>query len=128
MRRVLTVTILAALPLALGVVVLGISQAADEEKPKYTIKQVMEKAHKSKLINKLAEGKGTKEEAKELLEMYQALGANKPPRGEAEGWKKKTMELAAAAQDVVDGKEGAGARLTKAANCAQCHKEHKPPQ
>ena len=101
------------------------TQAADEDKPKYTIKQVMAKAHKSKLINKLAEGKGSKEEAQELLDLYKALGANKPPKGDLEGWKKKTVEMVEAAQDVVDDKPGAGQRLQKAANCAACHKEHK---
>lgn len=120
MRRVLTVTILVLFPLSLAIV------AAQDDKPEYTIKQVMEKAHKNKLINKLAEGKGTKEEAQELLKMYKALGANKPPKGDVEGWKKKTVVLIEAAQDVVDGKDGAGAKLKAAANCAGCHKEHKP--
>jgi hypothetical protein len=104
-----------------------VARGAEEEggKPAYTIKQVMAKAHKSKLINKLAEGKGSKEEAQQLLDLYKALGANKPPKGDLEGWKAKTTAMVAAAQEVVDGKEGAGARLQKAANCANCHKEHK---
>lgn len=101
-------------------------RALEDEKPKHTIKQVMEKAHKNKLLNKVAEGKGTKEDAAELLDLYKALGVNKPPKGEAEDWKKKTTELASAAQEVVDGKEGAAAKLQKAANCGACHEAHKP--
>lgn len=120
MRCFLALTIVALLSIPYAVA------TAEDEKPEFTIKQVMEKAHKNKLMNKLAEGKGTKEEAQELLKMYKALGGNKPPKGDVEGWKKKTVELIDAAQAVVDGKEGAGTRLQKAANCAACHKEHKP--
>jgi hypothetical protein len=108
----------------------GIAQETekeDEKKPKFTIKQVMEKAHKNKLLNKVAEGKATEAEAKELVELYRALGKNEPPRGETEAWKKKTVAILEAAEDTVAKKEGAAERLTKAANCANCHKEHKPP-
>lgn len=95
-------------------------------KPKYTIKQVMKKAHKDGLMKKLAMGEGSKEDAKELLELYEALGESKPPRGAAENWKKMTQEMVDAAQDVVHGKKDAGHRLTKAANCMGCHRMHKP--
>jgi hypothetical protein len=105
----------------------GVAQEKEDDKPKYTIKQVMEKAHKNKLLNKVAEGKATEEEVKELVDLYRALGKNQPPKGEAEAWKKKTVALLKAAEEVAEGKEGAGERLTKAANCANCHKEHKPP-
>lgn len=118
-------TVASAVMIGLSALLL-VARGADEEgKPAYTIKQVMAKAHKSKLVNKLAEGKGTKAEAQELVDLYKALGANKPPKGDLEGWKAKTAAMVEAAQDVLDGKEGAGARLQKAANCANCHKEHK---
>lgn len=102
-------------------------RAADSEpaKPKFTIKQIMKKAHKDGMMKKLALGEGTKEDARELVEMYEALGENKPPRGDVESWKAKTAALVAAAQEVLDGKEGAGNRLRKAADCAGCHKIHK---
>ena len=106
---------------------LGLSSGADEAKPKYTIKMVMKEAHKDGLMKKLASGQGTKEDAQHLLELYQALGANKPPQGDPESWKAKTTTLVQAAQEVVDGKTGAGERLSKAANCAECHKAHRPP-
>jgi hypothetical protein len=104
---------------------MGHLRAADDAKPKYTIKQVMKTAHKDGLMKKLAGGKGNKEDAAKLLELYQALGDNKPPKGDADSWKSKTTTLIQAAQDVVDGKDGAGAQLEKAANCAACHKLHK---
>ena len=98
---------------------------ATDEKPKHTIKEIMKKAHKDGLMKRLSVGKGTKDEAKELLELYESLGKNDPPKGEPGSWKEKTAQLVAAAQDVVDDKPDAGARLTKAANCAECHKMHK---
>ncbi len=110
-------------------VVLGLGwsmlRAADDAKPKYTIKEVMKQAHKDGLMKKVAGGQASKEDAAKLLELYKALGANMPPKGDADSWKAKTAAVIQAAQDVVDGKEGAGAKLEKAANCAECHKVHK---
>lgn len=100
--------------------------ADDDEKPKYTIKEVMKKAHKDGLMKKLADGGGTKADAEELLDLYKAMGKNKAPKGEAESWKTKTKALVDAAQNLVDDKPGARDELKKAANCAECHKAHKP--
>jgi hypothetical protein len=86
----------------------------------------MKKAHKDGLLKKVAAGKGTKDDAKELLALYEALGKNKPPKGDAADWKTKTKTLIEAAQEVVDEKPGAAAKLEKAANCGECHKAHKP--
>lgn len=103
----------------------SLAWAADAAKPKYTIKEVMKKAHKDGLLKKVAGGQGTKEDAKELLELYESLGPNKPSKGDADSWKSKTTALVDAAKEVVDGKEGAAKRLEAAANCAECHKVHK---
>lgn len=103
----------------------GILAAAQDDKPKFTIKEVMQKAHKGGLMKKIASGQGTKEEAGELVAMYNALGKNKPPKGEPGSWEAKTKALITAAQEVVDGKEGAGMRLQQAANCMACHSVHK---
>jgi hypothetical protein len=103
----------------------GLLAAAQDEKPQYTIKQVMQKAHKGGMMKKIASGQGTKEEAQELLAMYNALGKNKPPKGEPGSWQEKTNALITAAQEVVDGKPGAGMRLQQAANCMACHSAHK---
>ena len=100
--------------------------AADDEKPKYTIKEVMKKAHKDGLLKKISEGGGTKADAEELLDLYKAMGKNKPPKGEKGSWEEKTKALVDAAQKVVDDKPGARDELKKAANCAECHKAHKP--
>jgi hypothetical protein len=104
----------------------GRLRGADDEKPKYTIKEVMKKAHKDGLMKKLADGGGTKADAEELLDLYKEMGKHKAPKGDAESWKTKNKTLVDAAQAVVDDKPGARDELKKAANCAECHKAHKP--
>ncbi|MGD9723756.1 MAG: hypothetical protein AB7O59_04605 [Pirellulales bacterium] len=108
-----------------GIMAVSLAYAADDAKPKYTIKDVMKKAHKDGLMKKLAGGQGTKEDAEQLLDLYKSLGRSKPPKGDVESWKTKTTVLVEVAQEVVDGKEGSRKMLEKAANCAECHKAHK---
>jgi hypothetical protein len=102
-------------------------RAADD----LTIKDVMDKAHKPAakgkptLLQKAISAKGTAEDKKMLLELYEALGKNKPPKGDEDDWKKRTDAIVAAAKDLVDGGKGAAGKLTKAANCNACHKAHK---
>lgn len=88
-------------------------------KAKYTTAQVMAKAMKGGLCTKVATGKASDAEKKELVELFEALAANTPPKGDAASWKEKTGALVAAA------KSGDGAALKAAANCAGCHKVHK---
>ena len=102
------------------------TRAADEQ-PKWDVKQVMKAAHKDGLLKKVVSGEGNEQDAKDLLALYEALGANKAPRGDAAEWKAKNDAIIAAAKDVVAGKEGAGKALQAATNCANCHKAHKPP-
>ncbi len=104
---------------------LAVSYAADEAKAKHTIKEVMKEAHKSGLLKKVASGKGTKEDAEKLVELYESLGQNHPPKGSPESWKSKTSALLEAAEEVVADKPGSHKKLEKAANCAECHKAHK---
>jgi hypothetical protein len=101
--------------------------AARDDKPKFTIEEVMEQAHKGKdaLIQKAAAGKASKDEKDKLVELYVALGQNKPPKGDAKSWKSKTDALLSAAKAVVADEKGAGPKLKMAANCMACHKVHK---
>ena len=123
MRKLL----LAGLVVACGWVAVSLtSGAGEDEKPKFTTKQVMKGAHaKGKLKDKVVAGTASAEEKKQLVEMYTALAANKPPKGEEASWKEKTAALLAAAKDAEAGKDGAGAALGKAANCMACHSAHK---
>lgn len=103
---------------------LGASGAGDKKEPKYTIKEVMAKAHKEGLLKKVVSGKADEDERKELAELYTALSQNKPPMGELADWKKITGAIAKAAKAAVaDGKKGKA--LAKLVNCGGCHKEFK---
>jgi hypothetical protein len=111
-------------------VLVGSDQAGEKGKkgkPKFTISEVMEKAHDMDdgLLFKVAAGKGDKEDAKKLLELYTELAKNKPPEGDAKSWKRYTDGLIAAAKVAVKGGADAGEKLKKAANCTACHKAHK---
>jgi hypothetical protein len=117
----------------LGVLAGGAFRAADKdaEKPKYSIKQVMSQAHRKPdktsptLADKVINGTADKDEKAKLLELYTALAANKPPKGEAEAWKDRATAITGAIQEVIDGKEGADVDLRKALNCKGCHSSHR---
>ncbi|MCP4890835.1 MAG: hypothetical protein GY904_30090 [Planctomycetaceae bacterium] len=100
--------------------------AEDDGAPKYSTKVVMKTAFKGPLIKKVAAGDASDEEKKNLYDMLVALGKNKPPKGEADSWKKLTAALVKAGKAVVDGDADGGAMLKKAANCKACHSKHKP--
>ncbi len=112
-----------AVTIGLTVSIAGLSQARLEDE--ITIKDVMKAAMKGGLNKTAAEGKASDDQKKELLELYTALHEAKPPKGDEESWKDKTGALKNAAQDLVDGKAGAGDALKKAANCKACHDTHK---
>lgn len=123
MRRVVSTVLGLAVLAGLGFAVNG------DDKPKFTTKQVMAKANgkgKNSLANKVIGGKASDAEKKQLVELFEAMSANKPPMGSEESWKKLNDELVGAAKDAEAGKEGAGDRLKKANNCKVCHEAHKP--
>ena len=85
------------------------------------IHDVMEWSHKGResMAAKVRDGKGTPDEINTLLRFYKFMAAQKPPQGDDASWKEKTEALLKAA------KADDGKALKKAANCANCHKEHK---
>lgn len=110
------------------------SLSADDDPPKVelTIKDIMIKAHKPAeptesifLLKKVATGKATEEEAKQLHEFYEKLAKLKPTKGEQASWTAKTTALVAAAKAAVDKEEGFKAKLRAASDCAACHSAHK---
>jgi Ribonuclease G/E len=125
MRRVFSIAVFAVAFVALGALT-GL-RAADEkkdEKPKYSVKEVMKK-HQD-VVKKVKSDTATAEEKKNLLELYTEMAKNKAPRGDAADWKKLNEALVKATQNVVDGKDGAKSEFEKASDCAKCHAAHKP--
>jgi hypothetical protein len=104
------------------------AQEGAEVAPKYTIKEVMTKAHKEGLMKKVGEGQASPEEKAMLLDLYLSLVEQDPPKGHAKDFHEKAGAAIVAAARVVVGRDGAEEELTRAVNCAACHKEHKPPQ
>jgi hypothetical protein len=115
---------IACLIVTFGWVVIGVAIHA-QDKPKYTTKEVMQKAHKGGLMKKVSEGKATPEEKKQLLEFYEALAANKPSKGDEADWKVKTSAIVAAARAAAEGEAGAAEKLAATVKCMECHQAHK---
>ena len=103
-------------------------QAADSDKPKYTIEEIMGKAHEGKnsLLKKVVSGKANADQKKELLSLYEDLAKNKPEKGSQDDWKKRTTVMVGAAKEVVANKPDAGKKLGKTVNCKGCHDLHRP--
>lgn len=93
--------------------------AAQAAEPKHSIKEVMKIALKGPLNKKVADGKASDEEKKQLIELYESLAAAMPTKGDADSWKAKTTALLEAAKGTD------GQALMKAANCKACHDVHK---
>ncbi len=124
--RVLGFVIIAAIVIG-AVQTIGIAQADKEVKnAKHEIKQVMQKAHKDKLRDKILKGDASQQEKLDLLDLYISLVENDPPTGDIESWHKLAGGVALAAAKVAVGRDGATAELRKATNCGACHKVHKP--
>jgi hypothetical protein len=113
-----------ATSLIAATVMVSISRAADE-KPKYTIKEVMA-AHKKGDLKKVLGGNASQAEKDKLVDMYKAMHAAEPPKGDKADWKKATKTALDAAEEVAAGKDGSLERLDKATKCGGCHKAHKP--
>ena len=119
MRKVLSVALVVAFA---GVVVFNLRA---DDKPKNTIKEVMQKAHKDGLLKKVSGGKADDGEKKELLSLYEDLAKNKPEKGDEKSWHTKTEAIVKAAKGVVEGDKKAAGGLGKATNCKACHDAHK---
>ena len=123
MRNLVLLT--AAFALALAAIV-NVSTAQDDKKPEYSIKDVMKKCMKGGLCKKVASGTASAEEKKQLLAMFKAMAAQKPPKGDAKSWKKRAGALVRGANLAVKGEQEKATKVLKrAANCKKCHTAHK---
>ena len=107
--------------------VFGIAFSADEppNKPKHTIKDVMQKVHKGGLLKRVLDGQASPEEKLALLDHHISLIENKPPKGDMESWHELAGKATLASAKVVVGRKGAPAELKNATNCVACHKVHR---
>jgi cytochrome c556 len=103
--------------------VVGTEASAQDEKPKYTISQVMKVVHHQTkgLLGKVIKGTADDADKKKMLEMYESLAKSKPPAGEIKNWEKRTGDLVSAARLVVNGDPAGIGALKKAVNCKTCH-------
>lgn len=104
-----------------------VSFAADK-KPKYSIEEIMKAINKGddNVCKRVASGKASKEDLAKLVEYYEQLPLNKPPKGDEKSWHEKTTALAKAAKAVKAGEPNAAAKFKDAVNCKACHSAHKP--
>lgn len=108
-----------------SVSVAGLLQADPPGEAKHSIKEVMAKAHKGKLLNKVLDGQATAEDKMVLLDHYISLRQNKPPKGEQAEWERRTDRIVLAAAKMAVGREGVAKELRAATNCSACHSTHR---
>lgn len=127
-RKWIAATVLGATTVAALAVVCSMVPAAKAEAPttQPTIKQIMDKANKGpdSLFKKVMAGKADASQKQQLLDLYSALAADNPPKGEKADWEDRTAALTKAAQAIVDDTPGAIPGLKKAADCKACHMLH----
>ena len=119
MRKLIFMSTLLAVAL---IGIFGVVATADaQDEPKHTIKEVMQQAHRGDgaLLRKVLSGNASDEEKAKLNELYTALAANKPPKGDEASWKEKTKAILDAA------KAGDAAALRRTTNCRGCHSAHR---
>jgi hypothetical protein len=101
---------------------------AADDKPKYSVKDVMKALHKGdeNVGKKVSRGQGDAADFAKLVDYYESLPANKPPRGDQSSWDTKTAALVKSAKSLKAGEAGALEAYKAAANCKACHTAHKP--
>lgn len=88
-------------------------------------KKVMKDAMKSGLYKKVVTGKGSTEDKKDLLALFETLAKSQPAKGEDGSWKTKTTALVDAAKEAAADQPTASAKLKAAGDCKSCHEVHK---
>ncbi|OWK36615.1 cytochrome c [Fimbriiglobus ruber] len=125
--------------LVVGVACLSLTAFAADDKKVPSIKEIMKKGHqgtKSLLSGIKAEVKGEKWDeastnAKLLKDFGEALGQNKPAKGDEDSWKKLSEKYKTNTAAVADAVEKKDAKATADAlgvigkSCGECHMAHK---
>jgi cytochrome c556 len=136
-RKMLRAGVVAALGMVAVMAGYGVATSADDKVPE--ISEIMIKGHKGTdafLAKIKSEVKGEKWEdatshAKALAVFGEALGKNKPPKGDEKSWKDLTEKYSANTKAVLAGVEKKDAKAANTAlgaiggSCGGCHKAHK---
>ncbi len=115
----------------------GAAPAADDKLP--DIAEIMKKGHAktdgylTKIKGAVKDGKweDAQKYAKDLNILGEALGKNKPPKGDEKSWKTMSAKYAENTGKVLKGAEAKDAKATNAGlgaiggSCGGCHKAHK---
>ena len=125
MKKILVSVLL--LLLLVGARVIAQELAARKPAGDMTIAEIMTETNKKpiRLLQKVQKGEASDAEKQRLVDLYQSMAKQEPPKGNLDDWKKRMDLLLDAANKARAGEAGADKLLRKAANCVACHKDHK---
>lgn len=100
---------------------------SDPAAPQMSIEEIMKKGYKGdgSPLKRLLTGRGTKDDAKLMLDLNKALAASKPDKGDQADWTQRTSALLKASEQINAGDRAGIAALKAASDCKSCHKLHK---
>jgi hypothetical protein len=107
----------------------GVESSTDSGEPMaedcLSIKQLMRYTMTQGLCQKVIKKLATPEEQARLVTLLEQLALLEPPLGSITDWRQRTTAFLTAAREVASGELSHG-ELALAANCTNCHKDHRP--
>ncbi|MEM6688365.1 MAG: hypothetical protein AAF664_02990 [Planctomycetota bacterium] len=91
----------------------------------YTISQVMQIAHETKLYRRLYKDEVPPEVLAQFTTLYGDLVKRTPPDGDLDDWKKRATALNDAVALIAGGDASGVSQLKRAINCNSCHSRHR---
>lgn len=97
----------------------------DGEDGQYSIAQVMQLAHKSRLYRELFRVPVDPAVGERLKLLYSGLSSQSPPEGDADSWQERSAALIESAEKIIAGDADSIPAFKKAVNCNSCHNRHR---
>ncbi|MEL6106067.1 MAG: hypothetical protein AAFU85_08525 [Planctomycetota bacterium] len=97
----------------------------DGEDGKYSVAQVMQLAHKSRLYRELFRVPVDPNVAERLTLLYSGLPSQSPPEGDDDSWIERSTALVESAEKIIAGDAESIPAFKKAVNCNSCHNRHR---
>ncbi|MEM9365026.1 MAG: hypothetical protein AAGD07_03445 [Planctomycetota bacterium] len=91
----------------------------------YTIAQVMQLGHESKLYRELYREDPPVELVEQFQTLYGDLAKRTPPMGETADWQERATALKASVDAIAAGDPGGVGKLKRYINCSSCHGRHR---